>query len=138
LIIVDASVTVQWVVDEDTSALSDTLLTRTDLAAPDFMLVEAANALYRKVFVGDVSEAQAAAGLQYIRDKVELLPATVNRLSRAIHFANEMNHPVYDCLYVALAEETSSRLVTYDRELRNRANHHGYGTLFADLPLDVP
>jgi predicted nucleic acid-binding protein len=135
LIVVDASVAVQWVAEEVTSAEADTLLPRSDLIAPDFMLIEVANALYRKVFVGEVSEAHATAGLEFIRDRVDQQPVTIDLLSRAISMANEMNHAVYDCLYLAIAELKAGRLVTYDQELRGHAKHHGYGHLIADLPL---
>ena len=135
MIVVDASVAVQWVADEDTSELSETLLSRNDLIAPDLLLVEVANALYRKVFVGDISEQHAALGLAFVRDKVDLLGATVDRLSRAIAFANEMNHPVYDCLYLVIAEEMDARVATYDQELISRARYPGKGALIAELPL---
>jgi predicted nucleic acid-binding protein len=135
LIIVDASVAVQWVADEATSLLSDTLLDREDLIAPDFMLVEAANALYRKVFVGDLSQEQARAGLEFIRDKVDLRALNIDLLDRAIALANEMNHPVYDCLYLALAEHTSALVVTYDRELLDRARYYKHESLVTQLPL---
>ena len=135
MIIVDASVAVQWVAEEATSTLSDTLLERDDLIAPDFMLIEAANALYRKVFVGDLSQQQARAGLEFIRDKVDLWAVTIELLDRAIGLANEMHHPVYDCLYLALAEHTQALLVTYDQELLERARYHKYEKLVTDLPL---
>jgi predicted nucleic acid-binding protein len=135
LIVVDASVAVQWVAKESTSELSMTLLTRPDLIAPELLLTEAANALYRKVFVGDVSHAQAVAGLEFIRDRPSLLPVTVPVLSRAIELANEMNHAVYDCVYLTIAENSGGKLVTYDQELRDRAEWKGHGSLIVDLPL---
>lgn len=54
MIIVDASVAVQWIAEEDTSALSDELLSRDDLTAPELLQIEVANALRRKVWVGDM------------------------------------------------------------------------------------
>jgi predicted nucleic acid-binding protein len=137
LIVVDASVAVQWVAKESTSELSETLLSRSDLIAPDLLLVEAANALYRKVFVGDISHPHATAGLEYIRDKVALLPVTIPILSQAIELSVAMNHAVYDCIYLVIAESTGSLLVTYDQELRDHATYHGHGGLITDLPLAV-
>lgn len=40
----------------------------------------------------------------------------------------DVDHPVYDCLYLACAEATESRLVTADKKLANKV---------ASSPLDV-
>jgi len=43
------------------------------------------------------------------------------RLSaRAFALAHELDHPVYDCVYLALAEVEDARLVTADRRLLAR------------------
>ena len=99
------------------------------------MLIEAANALYRKVFVGDVSQEQAVAGLAFIRDKIEILPVPLEVLGRAIALANQMHHAVYDCVYLAIAEREGSIIATWDQELVDNARHHGYGALVSYLPL---
>lgn len=132
---VDASVAVKWIAQENESELSDTLLSRTDLIAPDFMLVEVANALRRKVYEGDVSAEQAKAGLKFIRDKVALRPLDPAILDRGLDLSVDMYHPVYDCIYLALAEAENAMLVTYDFELVGRAAEHGLSGLIADLPL---
>jgi len=36
---------------------------------------------------------------------------------RAVAIARELDHPVYDCLYVTLAEERRAKLVTADTRL---------------------
>jgi predicted nucleic acid-binding protein len=135
LIVVDASVAVQWIAEEDTSELSRTILVRSDLIAPEFLLIEVANALYRKVFVGEISLEQALAGLDFIRDKVALRAVETSALRRAIELAMAMYHPIYDCIYLAVAEMESARLVTHDREFRQRGARQGLAILFADLPL---
>ncbi len=137
MIVVDTSVAVQWVSEESTSDLADALLARDDLAAPDFMLVEAANALYRKVFVGEASQEHVAAGLQFIRDRVELFPVTVAALSRAIAIAEQMHHrSIFDCLFVALAEANDGLVVTWDQDLHRHAHQRGFAELVSHLPLD--
>jgi predicted nucleic acid-binding protein len=49
----------------------------------------------------------------------ELWPA-VWLAGRAFEIAAELRHPVYDCLYVALAEREGATLVTADRHLIGR------------------
>lgn len=135
MIIVDASVAVQWIVEEDTSTLSDALLLRRDLASPDLLLIEVANALRRKVWVGDISLDQAKAGLNLIRDKTRILKVQPELLDRALEMSHAMYHPIYDCIYLALAEANHAALVTYDQELIERAREHGLGKLVLTLPL---
>jgi predicted nucleic acid-binding protein len=40
--------------------------------------------------------------------------------SRAVELALDLDRPVYDCFYLALAEAEKVRLVTADRRLQNR------------------
>jgi predicted nucleic acid-binding protein len=134
LIVVDASVAVQWIAREATSELSDTLLARSDLVAPDFMQLEVANALRRKVYLGEVSADHARAGLSFIRDKVAMRSLSASLLDRALELSVLMYHPIYDWLYVALAEPEGP-LVTFDEELKYRAKEHGFAGLLAELPL---
>jgi len=135
LIIVDASVAVQWIAEEDTSALSDELLYRSDLAAPALMQIEVANALRRKVWVGDISIEQAKVGLAFVRGKVSalLLPSQV--LDRALEMSHLLYHPIYDCIYLALAERHDATVVTYDQDLLEKARDNGFGKLVATLPM---
>lgn len=125
----------QWIAEEDTSSLSETLLTRADLVAPDLLLIEVANALRRKVYVGDISIDHAKAGLQFIREKVQLERTSAEILDRALELAELMYHPVYDCIYLAMAERSKTILVTYDQELQERASEQGLASLLAGLPL---
>lgn len=135
MIVVDASVAVKWIAEENESELSDSLLSRVDLIAPDFMLIEVANALRRKVYEGDISAVQAKAGLRFIGDKVSLRSLNLGILDRALDLSVDMYHPVYDCIYLALAEAERSVLATFDFELVDRATAHGLSVLIADLPL---
>lgn len=138
MIIVDASVAVQWIAEEDTSALSDELLSRDDLAAPELMQVEVANALRRKVWVGDMSLEHAKAGLQFIRDKVATLRVPSELLDRALEISHLMYHPIYDCIYLSLAEKHDASVATYDQDLIDRAREHGFERLVVTLPIGAP
>jgi predicted nucleic acid-binding protein len=136
LIIVDASVAVQWIAEEDTSKLSDALLTRDDLWAPELLQIEVGNALRRKVFVGEISMDQAKAGLRFIRDKVSTVPLTLQLLDRAMELAELMYHPIYDCVYLAAAQQNGARVVTFDQDLIKGAVHHGFADCITSLPME--
>ncbi len=65
---------------------------------------------------GDAVE--AAAGLPALFDT--LVPSA-ELVERACTLALGLDHPVYDCLYLALAEREGVALVTADRSLQEKA-----------------
>ena len=58
--VVDASVAVKWVVDEADSGPARSMADAR-LEAPDLLLVECANILWKKAGIGDLTRQQAAA-----------------------------------------------------------------------------
>jgi predicted nucleic acid-binding protein len=60
LIVIDASVAVQWVVPEPGYEASASLIRRDDLIAPDLLILEVANAFRRKIAAGEMTQEQAA------------------------------------------------------------------------------
>ncbi|MBV9552234.1 MAG: type II toxin-antitoxin system VapC family toxin [Alphaproteobacteria bacterium] len=54
MIVVDASVALKWVLDEPGSEAAGELRSET-IIAPDFWIIEAANALWRSAKVGQLS-----------------------------------------------------------------------------------
>ncbi len=121
-VVVDASIAVQWFANEPRSSSAARLLEEDQrLFAPDLMPIEAANAWWKKVRLGDMQAAdldQAIVNLLGLG--MELAPA-VSLLPRAARLAVEVGHPVYDCLYLALARDRHARLATDDRPLRRTA-----------------
>ena len=114
---VDASVVTKWFVPEPFSEEARLVLDHSvDLHAPDLLLAEFANTIWKKVRRGEILDSgpymDAVVGLGEI---VELHPM-YGLISRAGQLAREIDHPVYDCLYLACAEATDSVLVTADRK----------------------
>ena len=86
------------------------------------MPVEAVNAWWKKVRVGDMEPAHLDEALvNLLRLGIELAPATL-LLAAAARIAVEIDHPVHDCLYLALAKDRRARLATDDRDLRRAAS----------------
>ena len=123
-LVVDASIAIKWVVDEDGS--EDALLLRQGyrLIAPDLLMAECANILWKEVRHEMTPEAgDLEAGL-LARSDVELKP--MKNLTRAsTRMAIELSHPAYDCVYLALAMAYGCAFVTADlhlvRKVRLRA-----------------
>ncbi|MGH6919503.1 MAG: type II toxin-antitoxin system VapC family toxin [Geminicoccaceae bacterium] len=120
-LIVDASVAIKWFIDEPGSDLARRLWRdEPELLAPDLIVPEVCNAAWRKVRLGQSRPAQAkeiAARLH--RGVLELRP-TAPLASRAVELALGLDHPVYDCFYLALAEMEKAELVMADLRLEGR------------------
>ncbi len=131
--VVDASVVVDWVApDIATTAPALALLDRladTDeaLAAPRLLLHEVGNALLTGIRRGRWDGAEADAAYARLRR----LPVTLADLSGDADRAYELSrrydeHPVYDLVYLALAERLSARFATADQRLLARVGHLPY------------
>ena len=117
---VDASVVVKWYVSEIHSEQARWLLGhRLERFAPEFVLVELANIYWKKARLREIGDPQPYfQELQRVREAVVLSPSA-DLIERAAQIAAQIDHPVYDCLYVACAEATGSTLITADRRLGN-------------------
>lgn len=121
-LVLDASAVIRIVEgSEQAAALSEMVLNADLVLAPELMLTEVANALWRLQRAGQLPAAdlqrqfsQAAALVDHIEPDRHL---QVEALSLACH----LNHPVYDCLYLALARREAAALLTADQRLLSLA-----------------
>lgn len=116
--IVDASVAVKWVIPEVLSEPADRVrASDDDLVAPDLLLVEVANTLWKKTVAREITTAEADVAFELIHDSGIDWRPTTPLLSRAREMAGRLDHPVHDCVYLALAEREQGTFVTADRRL---------------------
>jgi predicted nucleic acid-binding protein len=113
-LVIDASIAVKWVIDEPGTPEALLLRQKAKLIAPDLLVAECANVLWKKVRRNELSreEALLAAGLLQGAE-IEFLP-TRSLFKAATRISIELDHPAYDCLYLALAVENECRFVTAD------------------------
>lgn len=122
---VDASVVVKWFVREPLFEEARLLLAHpVHLCAPDILLAEFANTIWKKVRRREIPDSRPYMDeLSRLGEIMDLVPVH-ELIATAGWMAREIDHPVYDCLYLACAEATESKLVTADRrfadKIRNR------------------
>ena len=126
---VDASVVVKWFVAEPMYDKARLVLgRRIQTRAPELLLAEFTNTIWKKVRRKEVSDAGPYLDeLAALRDIIVLCPVG-DLIERAARIAFELDHPVYDCLYLACAETTDSDLITADRRLADKAADRLPGT----------
>ena len=119
---VDASVVAKWFLTEPQSEEACKLLApRIHLHAPEFLLIEYANIIWKIVHRREIPDAQPyLEGLASIPEAVTL-HRSGDFLDSAARIAITMDHPVYDCLYLACAKETKSVLITADQPFAKKA-----------------
>ena len=126
-IVVDASVALKWCLPsqgESYVAQAQSILDlyeagRLRLLAPYLLWAEVGNALWKAVRGGRISSTGAADALELLGQlKIAVFPSA-KLLPDALQIALLCNRTVYDSLYVALAQESASELVTADERLAN-------------------
>lgn len=113
-LVIDASVALKWVLAEPGQDAADALLDQ-DLIAPSLWLLEAANALWRRNLRGELSASEAEERLSELFNAPVTSIPIEDDLSMAAALAQRLGHPVYDCLYLALAIREQTQVVTADR-----------------------
>jgi predicted nucleic acid-binding protein len=131
IFVVDASIVVKLAVIEDgRDEIRSLLSNEADVVvAPDWMLLEVANALWRKWRMKEIEALQAREAMAHVlRSFPNLVPAR-DLAERALQLAIELDHPAYDCAYLACAPESSGTLVTSDRRRMSAAAKGGYSAM---------
>jgi predicted nucleic acid-binding protein len=120
--VVDASVAVKWFFVREPLAAEAYALLCGELAliAPDIVVAEACNAAWKSLRLGRIQPdklSELAATLpQYFAE----LADSAGLAPRAVAIAAQLDHPVYDCLYLSLAEARDLSLVTADARFLGR------------------
>ena len=124
--IVDASVAVKWFTAEALHEEARALLTGSEpLLAPDVLAAEFANAMWTKVRQQEIEETDAVRAIAAVSGRGQpQLERSAPLVPRAFELASALDHPVYDCVYLALAEALDTVLVTADRRFVEAAQAH--------------
>lgn len=119
-IVVDASVALKWVVEESGSDKAATLR-QESLFAPSIWIIEAGNALWRLARRGDITQAEALDRLSRLRRAPVTISGIEADTEAALELSLQIDHPIYECLYLALALRVGTPLITADRKFHAAA-----------------
>jgi predicted nucleic acid-binding protein len=126
MIVVDASVIVKWFIPEVGAVPAKALLAAGDeLIAPELARIEVASALIRRAIRRELAgadvESALSAWFRALADGQVFLLPNADDLEAAAKLALELQHPLPDCLYLAVAERLGVALISADRAFARRA-----------------
>ncbi len=117
-LVIDASVAIKWYVREEDSEIAHRILVSPPrLHAPVLLRLELANGLWKNwrrklITIGQVGEATAS-----IDRTIGAWRETERLLEAALKLSFDLDHAVYDCIYLALAQQLNAVCVTADKRL---------------------
>jgi predicted nucleic acid-binding protein len=120
-LVIDASVVVKWYVPESDSADAARLgRSERRLAAPDLLVSEVGNILWKKVQRDGLPRADAEAAALSLIDSARIrFHRSPLFVRAALEIASTYGRTVYDSLYLALAIYLDTEMVTTDQRLFN-------------------
>jgi predicted nucleic acid-binding protein len=128
--VVDASVAFAWFAAVPNAEQAARLLEAgpgTLLLAPDLVLVEMLNAAWKSLRLGAITTDQFQMLASRASEPFSRLFPSPALVARAAHWCRELDHPAYDCLYVALAERERATLITADQRLLRKLDQSRAG-----------
>jgi len=115
--------------DKAETLLRDFVNEKIELTAPDLLTAEVGNLLWKRSSkLKDISPAQASRIYRTFLALRLPLRSSPTIATAALKLATEKNHPIYDMLYIALAEESACKFITADETLIRK-----FGSTFACL-----
>lgn len=121
-LIVDANVLAKLLAEEQGSdAARDIFIREPDLIAPDLAVAEVFSALWKKWRRGEFGSDQLDEVPSVLGELVTRLVPIADLVERAAQMSRSLNHPIYDCFYLALAEREQLPLVTADKRMLEAA-----------------
>lgn len=116
-LVADASVAVLWVLEQNGSQRALSLRNEAPLIAPSLIVAEIGNAIWKALRRGDVNRKHGLAAIEAALSAFAHLVPIEELHVRALEMSVDLDHPIYDCFYLALAEREQCPCVTVDRRL---------------------
>lgn len=126
--VIDANIACAWYLESPVSQAASKLLDAQEtMIAPDLMIPEVANSLWRLVISGRITDTQARLVIDRVAgDFQEIVPTAALRQA-ALELAFQLQHPAYDCFYLVLADRRNAHLITADARFARKAAKAGVG-----------
>lgn len=117
IVVVDSSVVIKWYVNENHTVEAEQLIDgRFELNAPELLLAEVGNIVWKKLRNDDIDEQLANFTIESIARQKIYLHSHKELFKSAYERAIETRTSVYDWIYLSLALSLSCPFITADRK----------------------
>ncbi|MDX2277801.1 MAG: type II toxin-antitoxin system VapC family toxin [Hyphomonadaceae bacterium] len=132
--IIDANVALRWFLNEPgAEAAAQCFAQGAQPLAPELVLAEIGNGLWKAVQKRRIDPSIAAIYLHRAPSLYGELRSLSALYVSAYEISVALNHPIYDCFYLALAEELRQPLLTTDFKLQSRTDGTRWRSLVSVL-----
>lgn len=123
-LVIDSSVAVKWVIEEDDSDKAQLILDeyqdeKIALQAPAIIHAEFGNIIWKKQIFQGLSVADAEAAIKKFQQLSFILTPTTALFDDAFKIAVKYRRTFYDSLFLSLSERENCQFVTSDEKLYN-------------------
>ena len=99
----------------------------TGTIAPELLFAEASNALWAMCRRGNITSEDLAEATDVLKGAPITVPLSMRQLApSATRLALDLDHPVYDCFYLALSMQQQYPVVTADERFHDKVRAHPY------------
>lgn len=117
-VVLDASAVIRIIEGAaQAAAFTEALISAELVLAPERMLTEVANTLWRLQRPGQLQADSLHQRLRWAADLVDHIEPDRTLQAEALALATHLDHPVYDCLYLVLARREVASLLSADQRL---------------------
>jgi predicted nucleic acid-binding protein len=125
VIVLDANIAVKWYLPErGTDAALELMTGHNRLFAPELIRLEVISAITRQVRIGEATptetKTQCRRWLDYLSEGGVVLIPEAELLHEAIDLSTKLKHPLFDCMYLAAAQQLEAPILTADRPFFDR------------------
>lgn len=124
LAVIDSSTALKWLVSEADSEAALLLRDKYRFAAPELLIAECANAVWKRVRRGEMTNEAATFAVRLLQlqpDDFEFV-SIASLADHALQLAISLDHPIYDCLFIALAAREKCPFITSDDKLLRKVS----------------
>jgi len=127
ILVIDSSVAAKWFPPMDSEPLAvqaqvildDWKSGAVEIVVPDILWAELGNILWKCVQRQRCTASEATLVLRAMLDTGLPTISTDKLVEAGLHIATAYDRPVYDCLYIALAQQVEAEFITADEKLAN-------------------
>jgi predicted nucleic acid-binding protein len=132
IFVLDVSVAAKWALGETGERLVAEALDLLDcygrneiqFVVPDLFWAELGNVLWKAMRLGRCTRAVAETGMAEMRERKLPTVSSYALIDQALAIGMTFDRAVYDCIYIALALESHTQLITADERLANAVAAH--------------